>query len=102
MARPVKETRTPDFLAINPRGKTPTLVEALIPDDKSGEEPKYFVLYESQAILNYLEKRFPEPSLVPTDLYDIGVMHMRQAESDAFMELDHSLDYLFKASHLDV
>eukprot|EP01102_Stenamoeba_stenopodia_P003609 TRINITY_DN1378_c0_g1_i8.p1 TRINITY_DN1378_c0_g1~~TRINITY_DN1378_c0_g1_i8.p1 ORF type:complete len:181 (-),score=49.46 TRINITY_DN1378_c0_g1_i8:113-655(-) len=34
--------------------------------------------------------------MIPTDMYDIGVMHMRQAEADTFMELDHSLDYLFK------
>lgn len=50
-----KETRTPEFLAMNPRGKVPTI-------DHDG-----FVLYESSAIVEYLEGRFPEKPLLPAD-----------------------------------
>lgn len=46
-----RETRTPEFLAMNPRGKVPTL--------RDGE----FVLNESLAILAWLDRRFPEPGL---------------------------------------
>lgn len=46
-----RETRTPEFLALNPRGKVPVL--------RDGE----FVLNESLAILAYLDERFPEPPL---------------------------------------
>lgn len=47
--------RSPAYVALNPYGRVPTLVE----DD--------FVLYESTAILDYLEARFPAPALVPAD-----------------------------------
>jgi len=45
------ELRSPDYLALNPRGRVPTIV-----DDG-------FVLYESIAILAYLEQRWPDPPL---------------------------------------
>ena len=44
----IGETRSPDYLAKNPNGKVPTLVE----DD--------FVLWESPAILKYLAAKHPE------------------------------------------
>lgn len=47
------ETRAPEYLAINPRGKVPALV-----DDGH-------VLWESSAILEYLEDRYPERPLLP-------------------------------------
>jgi glutathione S-transferase len=46
-----RETRTPAFLAMNPRGKVPTL--------KDGD----YVLNESLAILAYLDRAYPEPPL---------------------------------------
>ena len=49
------ETRTPNYLAKNPNGKVPTLVE----DD--------FVLWESPAILKYLAAKHPERKLAGTD-----------------------------------
>ena len=50
------EQKTPEYLAINPRGKVP----ALRVDDQ--------VLTENVAILYYLAKRFPEAKLLPGDL----------------------------------
>ena len=46
------EHKTPGYLAMNPRGKVPVLK-----DDG-------FVLYEALAIINYLEKKHPEPALL--------------------------------------
>jgi len=48
------ETRSPEFLAVNPEGKVPTLLV----DGRS--------LTEVAAILFYLAKRFPAASLLPT------------------------------------
>jgi glutathione S-transferase len=45
------ETRSPAFLAVNPRGKVPTLVD--------GDQ----VVNESIAILAYLDRKHPEPPL---------------------------------------
>ena len=45
------EHKAPSFLAMNPRGKVPVL--------KDGD----VTLYETLAILNYLEKKQPEPAL---------------------------------------
>lgn len=47
--------RTPEYRALNPYGRVPTL------------EDDGFVLYESTAILNYLEAISPKPALVPAD-----------------------------------
>jgi len=45
------ELKSPEYLALNPRGKVPTL--------KDGD----FVLAESLAILQYLEHKHPQPAL---------------------------------------
>jgi glutathione S-transferase len=47
------DQRRPEFLALNPHGKIPVLVEGV------------FVLAESGAILWYLGERFPEARLLP-------------------------------------
>src|SRR5213594_4819877 len=47
--------RAPAYLALNPYGRVPTL------------EEDGFVLYESTAILEYLEATHPSPPLVPAD-----------------------------------
>jgi glutathione S-transferase len=49
------EHRQPEYLAINPRGQVPTLTDG---------EAK---VYESVAIVHYLERRYPEPSLIPAE-----------------------------------
>lgn len=84
-----KQTQLPQFLTLNPRGKTPTLVDVI-------SEDQTVVMYESQAILQYLEKRFPNPSLVPSDAIGYSKMAMRQAEADTFNMLQDPLEHIFK------
>ncbi len=50
-----KDTQSPDYLAINPAGKVPTLLIDGRP------------LTEVAGILFYLARRFPEANLLPTD-----------------------------------
>ncbi len=65
MAR--RQHREPAYLALNPYGRVPTL------------EEDGFVLYESTAILNYLEATHPKPPLVPADARQRALvdMHMK-------------------------
>ena len=62
-----RKHRGPAYLTLNPYGRVPTL------------EDEGLVLYESTAILNYLEAKHPSPALVPTDLRDRALvdMHMK-------------------------
>ena len=59
--------RGPDYLRLNPYGRVPTL------------EEDGFVLYESTAILEYLEATHPAPPLVPADARGCALiaMHMK-------------------------
>ena len=50
-----EETKTPAFLAINPRGQVPTIVD------------NGFAVWESAVIAEYLEERFPHKPLLPGD-----------------------------------
>lgn len=50
-----RETQSPEYLAINPMGKVPALVD--------GD----FRLWESNAILTYLATKFPETGALPAD-----------------------------------
>jgi glutathione S-transferase len=49
------EHKTPEHLARHPHGKVPVLIDG------------NFTLYESSAIVEYLEDRYPDPALVPAD-----------------------------------
>jgi glutathione S-transferase len=59
--------RAPAYLSLNPYGRVPTL------------EEDGFVLYESTAILEYLEATHPTPALVPGDARGRALvsMHMK-------------------------
>ncbi|HKY90666.1 MAG TPA: glutathione S-transferase family protein [Nevskiaceae bacterium] len=59
--------RKPEYLGLNPYGRVPTL------------EEDGFVLYESTAILGYLEATHPTPPLVPADAKGRALvdMHMK-------------------------
>lgn len=50
------EQRSPEFLARNPMGAVPALVEGDLPP-----------LTQSLALLEYVEERYPEPPLLPAD-----------------------------------
>ncbi len=60
-----REHKTPEFIALNPRGKVPVL--------KDGK----FVIYESIAILAYLESKHPEPALFGTTPEETGHIWQR-------------------------
>ncbi len=62
-----RKHREPAHLALNPYGRVPVL------------EEDGFLLYESGAILNYLEATHPEPALVPADARGRALvdMHMK-------------------------
>lgn len=49
-----KDQRAPDYMAVNPQGLVPTLID----DDNT-------TIGQSLAILEYLEERYPEPPLLP-------------------------------------
>ena len=54
----------PEFLAINPFGRVPVLVD------------NEFTIFESLSILDYLELQYPIPSLLPTDTKTLTVVRM--------------------------
>jgi glutathione S-transferase len=49
------EHKTPEFLALNPYGKVPVLLD------------EGAIIYESTVVNEYLEDRFPDPPLMPRD-----------------------------------
>ncbi len=64
------ETRKPEFLAINPRGRVPTIV-----DDG-------FALYELNAICEYLEEQYPQKPLLPKDAKGRALVRRLVGEAD--------------------
>ncbi|MEA5535022.1 glutathione S-transferase family protein [Crocosphaera sp. XPORK-15E] len=55
---------TPEFLALNPFHHIPVLVD------------ENFSIFESLAILDYLEAKYPTPSLIPSDPQGLGTVKM--------------------------
>lgn len=72
------ELRQTEYLALNPRGRIPTLV-----DDG-------FVVYESLAILAYLERKYPEPALFGGTPEAAASIWQVIAEYTSYM--DHSVE----------
>ncbi|MFY9314401.1 MAG: glutathione S-transferase family protein [Burkholderiales bacterium] len=68
------ELKTPEFLAINPRGKVPVLVE----DDG-------IPICESVAIVEYLEERYPEHPLLPGNPGDRALARRVAAEANDYL-----------------
>lgn len=56
--------KKPDYLALNPNGKVPTLVDPGASPSGDGD----FVLWESWAIMKYLCEKTPGNTLYPTEL----------------------------------
>jgi glutathione S-transferase len=68
------DTRKPEFVALNPRHRVPTIV-----DDG-------FVLWESTVILEYLDERFPAgPKLYPGDARDRARIRRLAREAEAYL-----------------
>ncbi|HEX3097945.1 MAG TPA: glutathione S-transferase family protein [Usitatibacter sp.] len=73
------DTKKPEFIAINPRHHVPTIV-----DDG-------YTLWESVAILEYLEERFPKDdatSLFPGDARARGRIRRLGREIEAYLDLE--------------
>lgn len=72
------DTKKPEFVAINPRHHVPTLVD------------EGFALWESGAILEYLEERFPAKdaaaSLFPGDVRSRARLRRLNREVDAYLD----------------
>ncbi|MCY0989095.1 glutathione S-transferase family protein [Nannocystis sp. ILAH1] len=66
------DTRAPEFLALNPRGKVPVLVD------------EGHALYESSAIVEYLEDRYPERPLLARDPLTRALARRISAEVDVY------------------
>jgi glutathione S-transferase len=60
--------KSPAFLKMNPRGQIPCLEDGDV------------VVYESTAIIQYLERKHPTPPLLPTNDADLAASFTRQAE----------------------
>ena len=67
------ETRSPEFLKLNPRGKVPTIVD------------NGFAIWESSAIAEYLEERYPQKSLLPGDAKQRANARRLVAEADSYV-----------------
>lgn len=68
-----RQHRSPEYLALNPYGRVPTLQDG------------HFILYESAAILHYLEATHPRPALTPTDAKGRAHVDMHLRLCDAQM-----------------
>lgn len=67
------DTKTPAFRALNPRGTVPTITDGNM------------TLWESNAILEYLEERYREKPLLPTDLAARAKIRRIMAEADNYL-----------------
>jgi glutathione S-transferase len=67
------EHKSPEYLAMNPRGKVPTL--------KDGD----FVLYESLAIMAYLDRANPERPIFGTSSRETGIIWRLVAENISYV-----------------
>ena len=68
-----QEHKTPQYLQLNPRGKVPTL--------KDGE----FVLYESVAIMAYLDRKYPTPPIFGTTAEQTGLIWRSVMECESYL-----------------
>ncbi len=67
------ENKTPAYLQLNPRGKVPTL--------KDGD----FVIYESLAIMTYLDRKYPDPPLFGKTAEETGLIWRALAECESYI-----------------
>ena len=67
------EHKAADYLRLNPRGKVPTLQD----DD--------FVLYESLAIMMYLDRRYPKPPIFGSTTQEAGLIWRSICETESYL-----------------
>jgi glutathione S-transferase len=67
------EHRTPEHLARSPHGKVPALADDGV------------VLYESSAIVEYLEERYPEPALLPASAAERAAVRIEELEAVLYL-----------------
>lgn len=67
------EHKSPAYLQLNPRGKVPTL--------KDGG----FIIYESLAIMSYLDCKYPEPPLFGRTPEETGLIWRALAECESYL-----------------
>jgi len=65
--------KTPAYLKLNPRGKVPSL--------KDGD----FVLYESLAIMSYIDRKYPDPPLFGKTPEETGLIWRWLAECESYV-----------------
>ena len=77
------DLKKPEFAALNPRRKIPVLVDA----DGSGKGRAPFVLYESAAIIEYLEDAYPRSGapLFPGDAQLRALVRRMVCEADNYV-----------------
>ena len=63
------ELKKPEFLAINPHGKVPVLIDGDL------------ILWEASTIVEYLEERYPEHPVLPSDIKDRAIARRLSAEA---------------------
>lgn len=68
-----QENRSPAYLKLNPRARVPTL--------RDGD----FVLYESLAIMAYLEAKYPEPPIFGRTPQETGTIWRLISEHDSYL-----------------
>jgi len=68
-----REHKSPEYLALNPRGKVPVL--------KDGD----FVVYESLAVMAYLDKKYPERPIFGASPEDRGTIWRMVSENVAYV-----------------
>jgi glutathione S-transferase len=67
------DTKTPEFLAVNPRGRVPAILD------------EGFALWESSAIAEYLEERYPQNPILPKDVKARATARRISAEAEAYL-----------------
>lgn len=67
------DQKSPGYLKLNPRGKVPAL--------RDGD----FVLYESLAIMAYLDRKHPEPSLFGRTAQETGLIWRVISETESYL-----------------
>lgn len=68
-----EDHKSPGYLKLNPRGKVPTL--------KDGD----FVLYESLAIMAYLDRKHPDPSIFGRTPQEAGLIWRAISETESYL-----------------